>query len=106
VGRKNGYTVPQIIGMMNRRLPGKKIAFGKIDVQNNMTYVGVDAREAKKVVAAFEGADDKGVELNVRFFEGGTKVDGPWKGGGGKKKKHFKTNKFKPRAKKKHRGQG
>ncbi len=106
VGRKHGYTVPQIIGMMNRRLPGKKIAFGKIDIQNNMTYVGVDAREAKKVVAAFEGAEDKGVDLNVRFFEGGTKVSPPWKGGGGKKKKHFKTSNFKPRAKKKHRGQG
>lgn len=106
VGRKHGYTVPQIIGMMNRRLPGKKIAFGKIDIQNNMTYVGVDAREAKKVVAAFEGAEDKGVDLNVRLFEGGTKVSAPWKGGSGKKKKHFKAGNFKPRAKKKHRGQG
>ncbi|MEM9260571.1 MAG: helicase-related protein, partial [Bacteroidota bacterium] len=106
VGKKQGYTVPQIIGMMNRRLPGKKIAFGKIDLQNNLTYVGVDAKEAKKVVAAFEGAVDKGTELNVRIFEGGTKVSPPWKGGG-KKKKHYKPGNFKPRAKKKkHRGQG
>lgn len=105
IGRKQGYTVPQVIGMMNRRLPGKKIAFGKIDLQNNMTYVGVDSKEARKVVAAFEGAEDKGTELNVRVFEGGTKVDPPWKGGG-RKKKHYQAGGFKPRAKKKHRGQG
>ncbi|MEM6769208.1 MAG: DEAD/DEAH box helicase [Bacteroidota bacterium] len=109
VGRKQGYTVPQVIGMMNRRLPGKKIAFGKIDIQNNLTYVGVDSREAKKVVAAFEGAVDKGVEMNVRIFEGGTQIGTPWKGGGKrkkfKKKKTYNPGSFKPRVKgkKKHR---
>ncbi|MEL7159636.1 MAG: DEAD/DEAH box helicase, partial [Bacteroidota bacterium] len=102
IGRKQGYTVPQIIGMMNRRLPGKKIAFGKIDIQNNLTYVGVDAREAKKVVAAFAGASDKGTDLNVRIFEGGTKVSGPRQGGGKKKfkKKTYNPGSFKPRPKK------
>ncbi|MBC6992915.1 DEAD/DEAH box helicase [Neolewinella lacunae] len=104
VGKKHGYTVPQIIGMMNRRLPGKKISFGKIDIQNNLTYVGVDSKEAKKVVAAFEGAVDKGVEMNVRIFEDGTKIDAPWKGGG-KKKKQYQPGGFKPKSKKPHRGQ-
>ncbi|MFT7121265.1 MAG: ATP-dependent RNA helicase DeaD [Neolewinella sp.] len=104
VGRKEGYTVPQIIGMMNRRLPGKKIAFGKIDIQNNMTYVGVDSKEASKVVAAFEGAIDKGVEMNVRIFEGGTQVFKPQKGGFNKRKRSFSpSSNFKPReGKKKH----
>ncbi|MEO0733902.1 MAG: DEAD/DEAH box helicase [Bacteroidota bacterium] len=104
VGRKQGYTVPQIIGMMNRRLPGKKIAFGKIDLQNNLTYVGVDAQAVKKVLAAFAGATDKGVDLNVRLFEGGTKVSGPRKGGGKKKfkkKKTYNPGSFRPRPKKK-----
>lgn len=101
-GRNNGYNVPQIIGMINRKVPGKKIAFGKIDIQNNMTYVGVDAREAKKVVAAFDGAVDRGTELNVHMFEGGTRVSGP-KGGSdsgskGKKKKHYRPGNFKPKA--------
>lgn len=108
IGRKQGYTVPQVIGMMNRRLPGKKIAFGKIDIQNNLTYVGVDSKEAKKVVAAFEGAVDKGEELNVRIFEGGTNLGGGFKGGGKRKKfrkKTYSPGSFKPRSKgkKKHR---
>lgn len=107
IGRKQGYTVPQIIGMMNRRLPGKKIAFGKIDIQNNQTFVGVDSREAKKVVAAFEGAEDKGVEMNVHIFEGGTQISAPFKSGGSKfkKKKAYAPGSFKPRfsGKKKHR---
>ncbi|MEM9929285.1 MAG: DEAD/DEAH box helicase [Bacteroidota bacterium] len=103
-GKNNGYNVPQIIGMINRKVPGKKIAFGKIDIQNHLTYVGVDAREAKKVVAAFQGTVDRGVELNVRFFEGGIKVGGPKGGGGnfkGKKKKHYRPGNFKPRVKSK-----
>ena len=106
VGRKQGYSVPQVIGMMNRRLPGKKINFGKIDLQNNLTYIGVDSKAARKVVAAFDGATDKGQDLNVRIFEGGTNVEGtdkPWKG----KKKKYGPGSFKPRAKfggkKKHR---
>lgn len=108
IGRKQGYTVPQIIGMMNRRLPGKKIAFGKIDIQNNLTYVGVDSREAQKVVAAFAGAQDKGVEMNVRIFEGGTRIGGPDKDGKRKKfkkKKTYNPGSFRPRikGKKKHR---
>jgi ATP-dependent RNA helicase DeaD len=94
--------------MINRKIPGKKVAFGKIDIQNNETYVGVDAREAKKVVAAFEGAVDRGTELNVRLFEGGTKVSGP-KGGsgggfGGGKKKHYRPGNFKPKGAKPFKG--
>ena len=108
VGKKQGYTVPQVIGMMNRRLPGKKIAFGKINIQNNLTYVGVDSREAKKVVAAFEGAVDKGIEMNVRIFEDGTQVGSPSRGGDKRKKfkkKAYNPGSFRPRikGKKKHR---
>ena len=105
IGRKQGYTVPQIIGMMNRRLPGKKVNFGKIDLQNNLTYVGVDSKAARKVVAAFEGAADKGHDLNVRIFEGGTNVDDGGKPFKGKKK--YRPGNFQPRQKfgkkKKHR---
>lgn len=97
-GRNKGYNVPQIIGMINRMVPGKKIAFGKIDIQNNMTYVGVDAKEAKKVVAAMEGSMDKGTELNVRMFEGGTKVDGP-RDSAPRKRKPFKPGGFKKKKK-------
>lgn len=106
IGRKQGYTVPQIIGMMNRRLPGKKIDFGRIDIQNNVSFVGVDSREAKKVVAAFEGAIDKGTEINVHIAEDYTPSPGGHKKGGkfGKKKK-YNPGSFKPRfkGKKKHR---
>jgi ATP-dependent RNA helicase DeaD len=92
-GRNKGYSVPQVIGMINRMVPGKKIAFGKIDIQNNMTYVGVDAKEARKVVTAMEGSVDKGTELNVRMFEGGTKVDGP-RDFAPRKRKPFKPGGF------------
>ena len=100
VGRNGGYNVPQIIGMINRRVPGKKIDFGKINIQNHLTYVGVDSREAKKVVAAFEGAVDRGQELKVRLFEGGTQVDdGPRPKFNPKKRKNFKPGGFKKKKK-------
>jgi ATP-dependent RNA helicase DeaD len=98
-GRNKGYNVPQIIGMINRMVPGKKIAFGKIDIQNNMTYVGVDAKEAKKVVTAMEGAMDKGTELNVRIFEGGTKVSSGPRDFAPRKRKPFKPSGFKKKKK-------
>ena len=100
VGRNGGYNVPQIIGMINRRVPGKKIDFGKINIQNHLTYVGVDSKEARKVVAAFEGATDRGQQLNVRIFEGGTQVDDGFRPKfSPKKRKAFKPGGFKKKKK-------
>ncbi|MCP9237794.1 DEAD/DEAH box helicase [Lewinella sp. JB7] len=69
-GRRQGYTVPQVIGMLNRNLPGRKIDLGKIDLQNNLTFIDVDEKEAGRVVAAFDGVRDKGQELNLRIYDG------------------------------------
>ena len=71
-GRRQGYNVPQVIGMINRYTPGKKIDIGRIDLQNNLTFIDVDSKEAKKVVSAFDGVVDKGTELNMQVYEGGT----------------------------------
>ena len=69
-GRKQGYTVPQVIGMLNRNIPGRKIDLGKIDLQNNLTFIDVDESEAKRVVAALDGAKDKGTDLRVSIYDG------------------------------------
>ena len=69
-GRKQGYTVPQVIGMLNRNIPGRKIDLGKIDLQNNLTFIDVDETEAKRVVAALDGAKDKGHDLRVSIYDG------------------------------------
>ena len=69
-GRKQGYTVPQVIGMLNRNIPGRKIDLGKIDLQNNLTFIDVDQTEAKRVVAALDGTKDKGHDLRVSIYDG------------------------------------
>ncbi|PPK86730.1 ATP-dependent RNA helicase DeaD [Neolewinella xylanilytica] len=106
-GRKQGYTVPQVIGMLNRNVPGRKIDLGKIDLQNNLTFIDVDESEAKRVVAALEGVKDKGNDLRLSIYDG----DVPPSDDSGPRNKYkaFSSNgpaSFK-RAKKKHRkGQG
>ncbi|MBB4077763.1 ATP-dependent RNA helicase DeaD [Lewinella aquimaris] len=69
-GRRQGYTVPQVIGMLNKNVPGRQIDLGKIDLQNNLTFIDVDEKEATRVVAAFDGVRDKGQELNLRIYDG------------------------------------
>ena len=69
-GRRQGYTVPQVIGMLNKNVPGRQIDLGKIDLQNNLTFIDVDEKEATRVVSAFDGVRDKGQELNLRIYDG------------------------------------
>ncbi len=113
-GKRQHYTVPQIIGMINRCVPGKKIDLGRIDLQNNLTFVDVDAREATRVVAAMAGVVDKGVDINMRIYDGGAipQDDGPRSDFKKRSRNKYKTFKgkdqggpgnFKPREKKKHR---
>ena len=69
-GRRQGYTVPQVIGMLNKNVPGRKIDLGKIDLQNNLTFIDVDEREATRVVAALDGVQDRGQDVNLRIYDG------------------------------------
>ncbi|NJB85580.1 ATP-dependent RNA helicase DeaD [Lewinella marina] len=110
-GRRQGYTVPQVIGMLNKNLPGKKIDLGKIDLQNNLTFIDVDSTEASRVVAALAGVQDRGNDVELRIYDGqaGGNDDGPR---GKRPRNKYKTGapspgSFAKRDKKKHRkGQG
>ena len=111
-GRRQGYTVPQVIGMLNKNVPGRKIDLGKIDLQNNLTFIDVDEREANRVVAALAGVRDKGQELNLRIYDGGLGGADADRGDRGPRNKYKSfqggnPGNFKKRDKKKHRkGQG
>ena len=107
-GRRQGYTVPQVIGMLNKNVPGRKIDLGKIDLQNNLTFIDVDEREATRVVAALDGVQDRGQDINLRIYDGNVPAE---EAGGGKERRP--RNKYKgfeggfAKSKKKHRkGQG
>lgn len=98
-GKANGMNPAQLIGMLNRRVPRKRVAIGKVDVQRNMTYFDVDAKEADVVVESLTGIVDKGVSLDVQVYgkgegadSGGGSRGGGSRGGFDKRKSSFKKD--------------
>lgn len=83
-GKAHGMNPAQLIGMLNRRVPKKRIAIGKVDVQRNLTFFDVDAKEANTVVKALTGVVDKGVALDVQIYGPGEAA------GSGDRKSKFK----------------
>ncbi|MEM6878760.1 MAG: DEAD/DEAH box helicase [Bacteroidota bacterium] len=91
MGRKNGLSTSQLIGMLNRKVPGKKVAIGKVDIQANLSFFDVDSRSADLVEQSLQGVVDKGTALNIQRYgagERGSKSRTAYKGF--KKKVKFK----------------
>jgi ATP-dependent RNA helicase DeaD len=108
-GRKQGYTVPQVIGMLNKNVPGRKIDLGKIDLQNNLTFIDVEEQEAGRVVASMNGKEDKGQPVNLSIYEGNAPTDNRRSDNPRNKYKGFSGGApggFKKRKKKHRKGQG
>lgn len=68
IGKAHGMNPAQLIGMLNRRVPKKRVAIGKVDVQRNLTFFDVDANDANEVAVALKGVVDKGVALDVEVY--------------------------------------
>lgn len=82
MGKAHGLNPGQLIGMLNRRVPRKRVAIGKVDVQRNLTFFDVDEKEANAVVGALKGVVDKGVALDVQIYGPGEADNGKPAGGG------------------------
>ncbi|PHI20402.1 DEAD/DEAH box helicase [Lewinellaceae bacterium SD302] len=92
-GKAHGMNPAQLIGMLNRRVPKKRVAIGKVDVQRNLTFFDVDTKESNAVVSALTGVVDKGVALEVQVYGPGEAAGRSGGGGGGFKKKFNKGGK-------------
>ncbi len=112
MGKVHGLSTAQLIGMLNRRVPRKRVAIGKVDIQRNLTFFDVDTKEADIVMESLTGVVDKGVSLEIqRFGEGEAAEKGGqdfraerqergFKAKGGPKAKSFKKdNGFKKKKK-------
>ncbi|MEM6396070.1 MAG: DEAD/DEAH box helicase [Bacteroidota bacterium] len=98
MGRKNGLSVNQLIGMINRKVPGKKIAIGKVDIQANLSFFDVDSRSADLIERSLAGVVDKGISLDIQRYgagESGRKPKTKFIKRGFKKKPKFKKKKKK-----------
>lgn len=106
MGKAHGMNPAQLIGMLNRRVPRKRVAIGKVDVQRNLTYFDVDAKEANVVVESLTGVVDKGVSLDVQVYgkgesganDRGGNDRGSSRGGSDKRKTFKKEFGFKKKA--------
>lgn len=83
MGKKNGLSTSQLIGMLNRKVPGKKVAIGKVDIQANLSFFDVDSRAADMVEQSLQGVVDKGTALDIQRYgqgESGRKTRTVYKG--------------------------
>lgn len=71
MGKVHGLSTAQLIGMLNRRVPRKRVAIGKVDIQRNLTFFDVDTKEADIVMESLTGVVDKGIALEVQRFGDG-----------------------------------
>jgi ATP-dependent RNA helicase DeaD len=70
VGRREGIRPADVVGSIANEadIPGREI--GPIDIQDEITYVGIPARYVEKVIAAVGRKKFRGTNLNVRIATG------------------------------------
>lgn len=112
MGKVHGLSAAQLIGMLNRRVPRKRVAIGKVDIQRNLTFFDVDTKEADIVMESLSGVVDKGVALDIQRYGDGEAAEkgdnnfrterrgkSPKEKGGFKAKSFKKENGFKKKKK-------
>ena len=98
LGRMDGIRPPDIIGLVNDYIPGKKIEIGRIDLMKNFSFFEVREADSKKVVkelkninflgrrVAVEVAQETPSEDRRKKIEKSNKYHGGGSEGGGRKK--------------------
>lgn len=63
VGKRDGFYAGNLIEMLNRLVPGKRVDVGRIDLMPGYSLFDVKKSDAKRVVANLEGADFMGKRI-------------------------------------------
>lgn len=66
VGRKQGFSVPKLFGLVNSHPGTKGIQIGDIKIDNDFTTVEVDKNRATKLIGILRGEFIDGVALDIR----------------------------------------
>ena len=69
VGYKDKIVPQRLIGMINEYTPSKRIEIGKIDINNEYTYIEVSSDGADDVIDALNGRRIRGREIFVDYKE-------------------------------------
>ncbi len=63
VGKRDGFYAGNLIEMLNRLVPGKRVDVGRIDLMPGYSLFDVKKSDAKRVVANLKGADFMGKRI-------------------------------------------
>lgn len=63
VGKRDGFYAGNLIEMLNRLVPGKRVDVGRIDLMPGYSFFDVKKSDAKRVVANLKGADFMGKRI-------------------------------------------
>lgn len=79
IGRRQGFSVPKLFGLVNSEPNTKGIQIGDIKLEDECTFVEVDKNRATKFISTLRGIRIDGVPLNIRAAdaEGGKTGSAP-----------------------------
>lgn len=69
LGAKNNLKPDLLINIINRQTPDRKIAIGRIEIQQKISFFEADSQHEKHLIQAFRRAKYKGMPLMVQPFQ-------------------------------------
>lgn len=66
IGRKQGFSVPKLFGLVNSESGTKGIQIGDIKIENDYSIVEVDKNRATKFISTLRGIRIDGIPLDIR----------------------------------------
>lgn len=66
IGRKQGFSVPKLFGLVNSETGTKGIQIGDIKIENDYSIVEVDKNRATKFISTLRGIRVDGIPLDIR----------------------------------------
>lgn len=66
IGRKQGFSVPKLFGLINSETGTKGIQVGDIKIENDFSIIEVDKNRATKFISTLRGIRVDGIALDIR----------------------------------------
>ncbi len=66
IGRKQGFSVPKLFGLINSETGTKGIQVGDIKIENDFSIIEVDKNRATKFISTLRGIRVDGIPLDIR----------------------------------------
>ena len=93
IGKRDKLSTAEMIGLVNDCMKNRDISIGKIDILKNFSFFEIENDYESKVVKAFNGANYKGIKLDVQLSKSEKKGAHPPKSDWRNRKKRGKRNK-------------